>query len=224
MTTEIWTIILSGLLTTSASILLFYLNRRANKKDTSELNRIIESVRSEFQILNDKNKAEIELLFHSKKDLLNEQKKAVLDFWDDHFTLIRLCDTTRYEIDELRLKDFYELKKKIEVQEEKCEVTFTRVYFLFENSDYLESCDEINIQCILIATKFLSFMESIELNLKNANDALQVNNTVIYKEEIKVIQNLSNKIDSYIDENDPREKLNLFKKQSWNLLYGEHKK
>jgi hypothetical protein len=67
-------------------------------------------------------------------------------------------------------------------------------------------------------------MESIELNLKNANDALQVNNTVIYKEEIKVIQNLSNKIDSYIDENDPREKLNLFKKQSWNLLYGEHKK
>jgi hypothetical protein len=219
MSQELLAVIITGGISFITSILLFSLNRRANRKDSAVLSQTVESIKSDFQTINDKNRAKIELLFQSKRDMLFEQRKVIVEFWEEHFHLLRLCDTTRYEIDELRIRDFLQLKSQIESQQEKCEIICARSYFFFDQLELIDLCTKINSLCNTNSIKYLIFMDNIEPLLISAKDALANENFESYQNINLIIDEKSRLFDEFLDKNDPTELLLKFKKTSWSFLY-----
>lgn len=221
MNVEILAVIISGIISILASIFLHVLNRRANKKDSVKINGTIESIKSQFQKINDQFKAEIELSYQTKKELAQDQKKAILEFWEEHFSMLRLCDPTRYEIDELRLQEYIEFRKTIEKQQDVCDISFIRLYFFLGSPELTNLADKINQDCQICSIKFISFLDRIERPLRNAKNCLANGDNLGYKQNQSYLESEGEKFNKYLKEINIDDPLETFKRESWLFLFGK---
>jgi hypothetical protein len=220
MQTEFVLVIITSALTLVSSIVSLYLSRRWRIKDTDLITKKVESIKSVFLKAQSEYQAKLDLIYNSKREIQADQKNIVLDFWEEHFTLLRLCSSLRYEIDELRIKEFHNLIKRIEDQEEKCEATFTKLCFFFEEPEILLSADYINKTISLNSIKFLGYLDNMEPLLLDSQKYYFDNNVTLYKKTGDEINDLSKSIEEYLSENDIRIELNKFKKQCWDKIYN----
>jgi hypothetical protein len=190
MTTEITLIIITAFVTLISNIIINNKNRKANKEDIKTITQSVEEVKLQFTKANNENKAKLDLLYSAKRDAFNEQKKAMLEFWEEHFTMIRLCDPSRYEIDGFRMDDFRTLQKKIEEQEDRCEIANARLNFHTFDKYLISLSEEIFEKTILNSIEFLKYLDRIEPHLEQLRPLLESSKHTEYFEHSNMLDEL----------------------------------
>ncbi len=224
MTTEIVLILVTALLSLISNIIISNKTRKANKFDIKYITEAVESVKSDFEKINSYNKSRIDYLFSNEREKKHDQKKAILEFWDEHFTLIRLCESQRYEIDEYRMPDFYSFRTKIESQEDKCDFVFSRLYFLMDDENTINIAESINHKVVLNSIKFIGYLNKIEPLLIKSKELIDQGEKDKYASLMNEIDSYTDTIDNQMDNNNVNAELDEFKKKYWSHHYPDEPK
>jgi hypothetical protein len=226
---DVWVLVLCSVLSAVGGYVGVYLSQKAKnlatKEDTAEITELIESVRNGYASEQASLKANLDFLVKTNSGLHEDVKVAIYHFWENAVTLLSLCEPTRREIDEERVPELSQMKRRIEKLEDDIELSCSRLYLLIEDEKVIDTTHEILQLCNKISGQFYLFLIDVEPQLEALADmnAKADNYAEMYRSEWNVIMTRERKFEEHVDTFRSKldDSLDQFKAQAKAILKAE---